>query len=251
MNNYRILNFNNIASLKIPKSEEEHRFLMYQTGRFNTPEESFAEIEKFTSDRLRLLFEIFKSLPSESTIIDIGAGNSLVDLALASLFPEKNFKFILVDGGDDDINNLQHISQYNENGYSTYNNWSFARTVIELNNLPLDNFTFVHPNDFKECNAEVIMSFSSLGWHYPLETYLDIITAGLNKNGYLSLQPFVNTDNAVDKLNGRFGKAIKLSPMKFNEDSFSPRERRLILEQIELGKLHRDPFAFHGTWQRK
>jgi len=252
MNNYRTLHFNNLISLKIPESLEECQFLLWQHNRRSTPEQAFIEIESLTNDRLRLLFEIFKNLPNESVIVDIGAGSSLVDLTLALLFPEKNFKFILVDGGEDDINNLQKIhTHYNEHGYGTYNNWSFVKKVIELNKLPLKNFTFVHPNDFKECSADVIMSFSSWGWHYPLSTYLDIANAGLKKNGYLSFQPLLNVDYAVDKLNDIFGRAVDFRTMKFEEDKIASLERDVILDQIQSGKLQRDPFAFHGIWQRK
>lgn len=252
MNNYRTLQFNNLISLKIPESEEECQFLLFQNNRRSTPEQAFAEIEALTNDRLRLLFKIFKNLPNESTIVDIGAGSSLVDLALASLFPDKDFKFILVDSGDDDINKLDNtFTHYNEHGYNTYNNWSFVKKVIELNKLPLKNFTFVHPNDFKECSADVIMSFSSWGWHYPLSTYLDIVNAGLKKNGYLSFQPLLNADYAVDKLNDMFGWAVDFRTMQFDEDNISSPERELIIAQIREGKLQRDPFAFHGIWQRK
>ena len=252
MNNYRTLQFNNLISLKIPESEEECQFLLVQNNRRSTPEQAFADIEALTNDRLRLLFEIFKNLPNESTIVDIGAGSSLVDLALASLFTDKDFKFILVDGGDDDINKLDKtFTHYNEHGYNTYNNWSFVKKVIELNKLPLENFTFVHPNDFKECSADVIMSFSSWGWHYPLSTYLDIANAGLKKNGYISFQPLLNADYAVDKLNDMFGWAVDFRTMQFEEDKIASLEREFILDQINSGKLQRDPFAFHGIWQRK
>jgi len=252
MNNYRNLHFNNLISLKIPESEEECQFLMFQNNRRSTPEQALADIEALTNDRLQLLFEIFKNLPNESTIVDIGAGCSLVDLALASLFPDKNLKFILVDGGDDDINKLNKtFTHYNEHGYDTYNNWSFVKKVIELNKLPLKNFTFVHPNDFKECRADVIMSFSSWGWHYPLSTYLDIANAGLKKNGYISFQPLLNADYALDKLNDMFGRAVVFRKMEFDEDAIDSRERELILDQIQSGKLQRDPFAFLGIWQRK
>ena len=249
------LTFNNtLTSLKIP-AIEECQFLLYQNNRRSTPEQSIADIEALTNDRLGLLFEIFKNLPNESVIIDIGAGSSLVDLALASLFPEKNFKFILVDSGEDDINNLQTLgtksTHYNENGYGTYNNWSFVKKVIDLNKLPLDNFTFVHPNDFKECSADVVMSFSSWGWHYPLSTYLDIANAGLKKNGYISFMPLLNADHALDKLNDMFGRAVNFRVMQFEEDKFASPEKEFVLGQIQSGKLQRDPFAFHGIWQRR
>jgi hypothetical protein len=256
--NYSTLNFNNLVSLKIPTNEEEIRLLKIQTGFENLDwTHSIKVFENRTHARIDRLLETFKKLPNGATIVDIGAGNSLVDLALASLFPEKNFKFILVDI-DDFLNteryktdtNPWNPEHYNENGYMPYNDWSFVKNTIKLNNLPLENFSFAHPDNFKECSADVVMSFASYGWHYPLETYLDIITAGLKKNGYLSFQPLMNTDNAVGKLNDRFGPAVSLTPFEFDPNVFNAREAEKIEVQIAAGKLHRNPFGFHGIWQR-
>lgn len=257
--NYSILNFNNLISLKIPTDEEETRLLKIQTGFEGLPwEHSKSVLEYRTHARISKLLETFKTLPVGATIVDIGAGNSLVDLALMTLFPEKNFKFILVDA-DKFIASEKYTSpespwnpeHYNENGYNTYNDWSFVKKTIELNNLPLENFSFVHPDNFKECSADVIMSFASYGWHYPLETYLDLITAGLKKNGYLSFQPLMNTDNAVNKLNDRFGFAVMFELFDFDATHFNTNEAEKIEAQIKSGKLFRSPFGFHGIWQRK
>lgn len=168
-----------------------------------------------------------------------------------SLFPEKDFKFTLVDGDGYDIHNPKIVAHhYNENGYVIYNNWSFVTKAIELNNLPLENFNFVHPDNFTACNADVVLSFSSWGWHYPLSTYLDIVDAGLKKNGYLSIMPLINADNAINTLSDRFGPSIESRTIKFVESDYSPAEAKLILDQIELGKLHRDRFALIGIWQK-
>ena len=257
--NYYTLNFNNLVSLKIPNNEEETRLMKIQTGFEGLPwEHSKKVLESRTHARINRLLETFKTLPAGATIVDIGAGNSLVDLALMALFPEKNFKFILVDI-DDFINsdkfktseNPWNPEHYNENGYNAYNDWSFVKKVIELNNLPLENFSFVHPDNFKECSADVIMTFSSYAWHYPLETYLDLITAGLKKNGYLSFQPLMNTNNAVSKLNDRFGTAVMFEQFDFDPKSFNEYEAEKIEAQIASGKLFRSPFGHHALWQRK
>lgn len=253
------LNFNNLVSLKIPSNEEEIRLLKIQTGFENLDwAHSIKVLENRTHARIFRLLETFKTLPNGAIIVDIGAGNSLVDLALMSLFPEKDFKFILVDI-DDFLNSEQYKAaiepwnseHYNENGYKAYNDWSFVKNTIKLNNLPLENFSFVHPDNFKECSADVIMSFASYGWHYPLETYLDLITAGLKKNGYLSFMPLLNADNAVNKLNERFNLAIYFEQFKFEPNDFNAREAEKIEAQIAAGKLFRSPFSFNGIWQRK
>ena len=242
------LNFNNFISLKIPSDEEEIQLLKNQTG-FDSLnwENSVPILEMRTFKIIACLSEIFKNLPNGATIVDIGSGNSLIDLALIALFPEKNFKFILVDSSEFDNKAEWPRKQYNEN-YITYNNWSFALKTIKLNNLPLENFTFLHPDDFKECNADVIMSFASCGWHYPLETYLDIIDAGLKKNGYVIFMPLMNTNDAVKKLNDRFGFAVIFNSFNFDKKDWNPFEANKILRQIESGELQKEPFGFNGIW---
>jgi len=255
---YSTLNFNNLVSLKIPSDEEEIRLLQIQTGFENLDwVQSIAVLENRTYTRINRLLDTFKTLPDGATIVDIGAGNSLVDLALATLFREKNFKFILVDA-DEFLNSEQYKSpkgpwnpeHYNENGYNPYNDWSFVKKTIELNNLPLENFSFVHPDNFKECSADVIMSFASYGWHYPLETYLDLITTGLKKNGYLSFMPLMNADNAIDKLNNRFGSTVLFEKFNFDPKGFNEKEAEKIEVQIAAGKLFREPFGYHVIWKK-
>jgi len=257
--NYSTLNFNNLVSLKIPSDTEEIRLMGIQTGFGGLEwEQSKKVLESRTHARINRLLAAFKTLPVGSTIVDIGAGNSLVDLALMVLFPEKDFKFILVDG-DEFIKSEKYTApdgpwnpeHYNENGYNAYNDWSFVKKAIQLNNLPVENFSFIHPDNFKECSADVIMTFSSYAWHYPLETYLDLITAGLKKNGYLSFQPLMNTNNAVKKLNDRFGQAVMFEQFDFDPKSFNENEAEKIEAQIASGKLFRSPFGHHGIWQRK
>lgn len=246
---YSTLNFNNLVSLRIPANEEELFLLKIQTGLKGT-DWNFSVLEQRIYNRISLLQQILKDLPTGAVLVDIGAGNSLVDIALALLFPEKNFKFVLVDSDEFDPTQAWGNDQYNENGYRTYNDWSFVKKTIKLNDLPLANFEFVHPDDFKECNADVVMSFASCGWHYPIDTYLEPISTGLRKTGYLVLLPLLNVDNAVDKLNEKFGNAIMLEQFDFKESDYSPKEASKILKQIESGKLHSSPFYFHAIWQK-
>jgi hypothetical protein len=234
--NYSTLNFNNLVSLRIPADTEEHRLMEIQNGFGGLEwEHSKTVLESRTHARISRLLEAFKTLPVGATIVDIGAGNSLVDLALMALFPEKDFKFNLVDS-DEFIKSEKYTAptgpcnpeHYNENGYNTYNDWSFVKKAIQLNNFPLENFSFIHPDNFKECSADVIMTFASYAWHYPLETYLDLITTGLKKNGYLSFQPLMNTNNAVSKLNDRFGTAVMFEQFDFDPKSFNENESEKI-----------------------
>ena len=83
------------------------------------------------------------NMPDSPTILDIGAGNSLFDIALAKTYPNSNF--ILVDGDNFDpmINKgIQHSSTY-----QTYNSWAPVFGNIELNGLDPAKFKAIDPSN--------------------------------------------------------------------------------------------------------
>ena len=88
----------------IPWSNSEREMLFMQSAsRVNFSDPSDDEtlgIEKLNSritSILRWLSPILEKLPEEATIVDIGAGNSLIDIIINLKYPKKKFKFILVD----------------------------------------------------------------------------------------------------------------------------------------------------------
>jgi hypothetical protein len=247
------LNLNNLISLTLPADNPRFEIVRTQVGYYNREWDGGVLGNRF-HNRVKPLYDILKNRPAGSTIVDIGAGNSIVDLALAALLPEKNFKFILVDGSNGSSFDRGEIKfpelQYNEDEYLIYNEWSFVEDAIRLNNLPRENFTFVHPSDFKECSADVIMSFASWGWHYPVDMYLPLVKAGLKERGYLAIYGLMNVDNAFDKLEAVFGEPVFFETIQFKEEAYTPNEAEKIKKQIDSGKFNRELFGANGIWKR-
>ena len=137
------------------------------------------------------------SLPNHATIVDIGAGNSLIDLALSAYL--KSAKFILVDGDGHNTNSdILHSRDF-----KTYNSWQMVHDAIELSGLDKANFTTTGTDyDFSE-PADVILSSYSWGMHYPIDVYLDKVVNALKPGGYLILNPVLNTNGYLDEIDKR------------------------------------------------
>jgi hypothetical protein len=237
----KILNRN----LSIPWLGIEKELLLTQVGLWDksvTDKEGVSRIENRTNKRLLDLYEILSQLPQNSTILDIGSGNSLIDLSIQLMFPEKNFKFILVD---DNVLNLKKNSKfYDEKNYKTYNNWSFVNKVIELNQFDNKTFDFKLPNDvWTNSQVDLIISSSSWGWHYPIDTYLDKILSVCNNTGYIYINPLLNIDNALDKIAIICNSILKQSSSEFKE-AFSPLENARINLLIRQGRVPKDRFQY-------
>lgn len=200
-----ILNFKN-RKLTIPYSEIEKQLLLVQFGfGFNSDVDDKVALDLMESRvtfRLHDLFAVISHLPDNAIILDIGSGNSLIDLAICLTFPEKNFKFILVDDSDTfkQVKNT-FTKFYDEHNYKTYNNWSLVNKAIEQNRFVKENFIFKSPDDkWTESKVDLILSTSSWGWHYPIDKYLDKVSNIIKDEGYIYINPVLNVDNAIDKL---------------------------------------------------
>jgi hypothetical protein len=200
-----ILNFKN-RKLTIPYSGIEKQLLLVQFGfgvNSNVDDKVVLDlIESRVNVKLHDLFAVIAQLPDTAIILDIGSGNSLIDLAICLTFPEKNFKFILVDDSDTFKQIKNTLTKfYDEHNYKTYNNWSLVNTAIEQNRFVKENFIFKSPNDeWAESKVDLILSTASWGWHYPIDTYLDKVSNIIKDGGHIYINSVLNVDNAIDKL---------------------------------------------------
>jgi hypothetical protein len=198
-----ILNFEN-RKLTIPYSGIEKQLLLVQFGfglNSNIDDKVVLDsIESRVNIRLNDLLPVIAHLPNNATILDIGSGNSLIDLAICLTFPEKNFKFILVDDSDTFLKS-KNYKFYDDHNYKTYNNWSLVDKAIEQNGFVKENFIFKSPNDeWAESKVDLILSTASWGWHYPIDTYLDKVSNIIKDGGHIYINSVLNVDNAIDKL---------------------------------------------------
>lgn len=191
-----------------------------------------------------------------SKILDIGAGNSLFDIALAKHYSDLNLNFVLVDGDNYDFVTKINVKYIHDKKYQPYNVWSFVFDNIRLNGLDVSKFqnvdlntdTWGDPNSF-----DIIMSTSSWGWHYPIETYLEKSVELLKPGGYLIIRPLLNVHSSLKKVNSLFGE-----PVFFKSFTF---ERVQKLKNVKSYEEERwsnifksagpnDIMFYHAIWQK-
>lgn len=158
------------------------------------------------------------NLPNNPSILDIGSGTSIIDLVL-SIYYKDTARFYLLDG-----ERLKEIRCDNifDKGYGPFNQWDPVHDAIATNGLDNKKFTFLTSNldqDLKKYNSQwedvqvdMVISISSWGLHYPIETYWDKVMKVLKPGGYLFIAPVVNIDNQYEFICSQFG-----SPMKSDE----------------------------------
>ena len=142
------------------------------------------------------------SLLKDATIVDIGAGNSLIDLGLSAYL--KSGKFILVDGDGLNVNDgLLHSKDF-----KTYNSWQMVHDAIELSKLDPANFTTSGIDYDFSTPADLILSSYSWGMHYPVDVYLDKVVNALKPGGYLILNPVLNINGYLDEVDKRLTRIV-------------------------------------------
>ncbi len=155
-------------------------------------------------------------LSAITSLLDIGSGTSIVDLALCSYFKNK-VKFYLLDG-----ERLDRIGRDNifDKGCGPFNQWDPVHDAIETNGFDKEKFSFLtsnHSRDIEKYNSQwealqvdMVISISSWGLHYPIEAYWDKVMRVLKPGGYLVISPVVSIDNQYEFICSKFGPPIKL-----------------------------------------
>jgi SAM-dependent methyltransferase len=148
------------------------------------------------------------AIPKSANILDIGAGNSIVDFVLYQLLGCQNH-FYLLDGNQLDLkntwwdqskSNTQIESLYDATGqkYPIYNTWTGVLDALE--NTPVLNFndfTMLDIADPWPATLDIVMSHYSCGFHYPVENYWSKIKHSLRTGGQLCLTLMGGVNNAV------------------------------------------------------
>lgn len=218
-------------------------------GSFNTGFDNklLSVLKKKLSEFLSIL-DATVNIPNNATILDIGAGNSLFDIALAKTYPNSNF--ILVDGNNfDPLANkgIQHSSTY-----QTYNSWDPVFRNIELNGLDPAKFKTIDPSNIywaDDSSCDIVMSTSSWGWHYPIETYLQQAHKLLKPGGYLIVRPLLNVNNSLKTVSDLFGPAVHLKGYPMSAGSFTPFEKQNWISIIDSNEPDYTMF-YHAIWQK-
>jgi SAM-dependent methyltransferase len=110
--------------------------------------------------------------PEIKNILDIGCGFGFAMMMLFERFPRPDLKIYLFDhdyvGENLEQREFRKLHQY------FYNSFECTRTVLRTAGLPEENFIFVSAekeNLEKLPKMDIICSFASWGWHYPIDLY--------------------------------------------------------------------------------
>jgi 16S rRNA G527 N7-methylase RsmG len=245
------------VEITIPWTLDDKNLLFLQTGYKDSEFDHDSEaVLKFLETRelakIRPIQFVLDILPIGATIIDVGAGNSLTDVVINAMYPEKKFKFILVDGGNSYNKETPWLTgndSYYQEGYVTYNNWSFLQKTVELNNMDMNMFVPKEPDDsWSDNQVDLVMTLSSWGWHYPIDTYLDKVNLIVKEDGWLYINKLMNINNAYNKVTEYFSKNITATSRKWvpmsGVDAHRPdSEVERMLKFMENYKMNSEKFS--------
>jgi len=181
-------------------------------------------IQEFLIFKAKLLPNVLnlQSIPTSANVLDIGAGNSIIDFVLYQLLGHQNH-FYLLDGNQLDFKNpwwnqskltSQLESLYDATGkqYPIYNTWHGVLDALENTSvLNSNHFTMLDIADPWPDTLDVVMSHYSCGFHYPVSNYWEKIKHSLCKGGQLclTLMGGVN-DVVIDMINEEMKSHAKL-----------------------------------------
>lgn len=122
-------------------------------------------------------------------ILDIGCGLGLIDLALYNHY-DGLVNLSLLDKTNS-ISEGTSVRGFNKE-YIFYNSMDATKDVLTSNGVANDalNLYEVGEESLKEIESkqyDLILSFLSCGWHYSIETYLELIKKTLKPDGLLIL----------------------------------------------------------------
>jgi len=183
--------------------KEYLEFLVPQRTRINTEylptnESSEEEIAKALETMFMKDYDmITEYLPNDaSNILDIGCGLGLINIPLYNHY-NTTVNLHLLDKTNS-ISSNQSVRGFNKE-YVFYNSMDATRDILISNGVLNEN---VHTYEVSKESIEqlykikydLIISLLSCGWHYSIETYMDLIKNTLSPNGILVLDIRHDTD---------------------------------------------------------
>ncbi len=251
---FKIPNQDDIAiSWSIPEQLKE--VICVQTSNFGKEHDlTFDEIKSKIEYDYQIIVDFVLDnvqFPSNPTIVDIGSGTSIVDLVLYK-YLQGRANFYLVDNDRLHIESGGHPEFLHHRDFKPFNKWEPVLDAIVTNSFDKAKFTFIDPSDnwksFKQ--ADIILSNSSYGLHYPLDVYLDRINSTLKPGGYLILRPLLNINEPVAKLNSLYGEPICLNETPMDQIKIHRpndyEEWKKVFPNWETMKT----WGYRGVWQK-
>jgi SAM-dependent methyltransferase len=145
------------------------------------------EIERLFNEDMQVDFDsIAEHLPKNALrSLDIGAGVGGINVLLSEHYNHK-IQLHLLDKSA--VNKSIYYGFEDKTAF--YNSLTLAHNLIAGSGVPSENITLHEVGDvknspFKEKAYDLITSFISWGYHYPIDTYLDDVKRSLSPEGAL------------------------------------------------------------------
>ena len=137
--------------------------------------------EKITEKLFYKEFETFKKyLPnSVENIMDIGCGLGIINIYLNEFFEKKPVFFLL------DKNRVDRKIKYGfSSNYESYNDLNEAKNILLNNNIDTNriNLFDVEKQFLITKKMDLVISLKSMGYHYPINTYIELLRNCCTKN---------------------------------------------------------------------
>jgi hypothetical protein len=128
-------------------------------------------------------FKLYSSLPNNANILDIGCGCAIMDLIAAKY--NNTFNFYLLDKHELE---LESKFVWFADKHSFYHSWDVVEDFITSSNLNKNKINFINPDTEWPEELDLVTSFFSWGFHYPLQNefgYWEKTLKSLKKGGRL------------------------------------------------------------------
>ena len=137
--------------------------------------------EKITEDLFYKEFETFKNyIPnSAENIMDIGCGLGIINIYLNEFFEKKPVFFLL------DKNRVDRKIKYGfSSNYESYNDLNETKNILLNNNIDTNriNLYDVEKQFLITKKMDLVISLKSMGYHYPINTYIELLRNCCTKN---------------------------------------------------------------------
>jgi SAM-dependent methyltransferase len=157
-------------------------------------------------DKMRSEYlSIRDSLPKKcSSILDIGCGVAGIDVLISKHYKGKPTFYLL------DKTKIEKSVFYDFKPRGAfYNSLDIAKKMLIQNGISERCVHCIEATDSNQidthCKVDLVISLISWGFHYPIETYLDIVYDKLTEGGSLILDVRKGT-NGIELLNNKFGR---------------------------------------------
>lgn len=149
-----------------------------------------------------------------NNVLNIGAGVGLFDIYLKGLFPDVSLNFIELEEEYDEIT---HFDMRLEKLEGKINAIFLLKENLNKNNLKKTKiFTPLEVRKIKESSIDLVLSFRSWSYLYPVETYSDLVNKILTSNGKIicdvlknNYKDFSRTFNIIEDI-GKAGSLIRV-----------------------------------------